>query len=370
VSVVIRELVHVSANLRLDGGGAAHLGRVIGRAMRRYCSLHGIAFRGLHLPTSDGHPALDGYASFGGSQARLAAALLRLQIAGAGRRALLFDHAGPARAQAYLPTMRRSRYAVFLLGIEAWRPLERDRRRGLATAFRLLPISQTTLERARPFLPTTENAQIVHPGLEPASGAGHPDAACLSRVGRGFVLTVSRLSAREGYKGQRELIEVWPALQASHPEARLVIVGDGDERPALEERIRSLGLEGSIVLTGFVAPATLAALYRRAALFAMPSREEGFGLVFLEAMAAARPCVALADTAPAEIVVEGVTGLLVDASNSGSLTAALAGLLADPERAATMGAAGLERYLEHFTFEQFERRFAPTLDEIVAGRSR
>ena len=149
---MIRELVHVSANLRQDGGGAAHLGRVVGRAMRRYCSRHGLHFRGLHLPESDGHPALDGYDCFGGSPVALATRLWRLQALGGRERSLVFDHLGPSRAQSRLPGLLRSRYAVFLLGIEAWRALEPDRRRALAGARRLLAISRTTRERALPRL--------------------------------------------------------------------------------------------------------------------------------------------------------------------------------------------------------------------------
>jgi len=369
VSVVIRELVHVSANLRLDGGGAAHLGREIGRAMRRYCARSGLRFYGLHLPATDGHPALDGYRSFGGSHARLGAALARLQLGGADRRALVFDHAGPARAQAWVPAPLRSRYAVFLLGIEVWHPLESDRRRALGGAFRLLPISHTTLARARPFLASAGSARVVHPGLGPEVPGGVADRETLEIAGERFVLIVSRMPGRERYKGHDELIDLWPALRRRLPDARLVVVGDGDDRHRLEDKARSLDLEGAVVFVGFSDPATLSALYRRCALFAMPSRGEGFGLVFLEAMKAGKPCVALSGTAPAEIIVDGVTGRLADDARKDELLAALTELLGDPGRAAALGAAGRRRFEDEYTFEAFERRLDPLLEELATRGS-
>ena len=95
----------------------------------------------------------------------------------------------------------------------------------------------------------------------------------------------------------------------------------------------------------------------------MPSLLEGFGLVFVEAMAAARACVACAGTAPAEIVVDGETGLLV--SPERSLVAALEALLQDPETTRAMGAAGRKRYEAEFSAEAYEARLEPVLEELV-----
>jgi phosphatidylinositol alpha-1,6-mannosyltransferase len=363
----IEELVHVSANLRADGGGAAVFGRALGRALRRFASRRGLAFRGLHLPSSDGHAALDGYDVSSGSKPRLALGVAALQLAGAGRRAFVFDHPGPARVQGLLPAPARARYAVAALGIDVWRPLGAVRARALREADAVVAISSATAGRARPFLPAGCRVTVVHPGIEASESVGAADPAVLEAVGRGFVLIVSRLPAHERYKGHDELLAAWPAVLERVPGARLVVAGDGDDRARLEAKAGGLGLAGAVRFVGGVDAATLAGLHRRSALFAMPSRDEGFGLVFLEAMAASRPCLALAHTAPAEIVVDGETGLLVPQGDRAALAAALAGLLADPERARLLGEAGRARFEREFTFEAFERRLWPVLDRLVGG---
>ncbi len=370
------EIVHVSANLRADGGGAAHFGRLLGRALRRFAAARALGFSGLHLPDSDGHCALDGYDSFGGRQSALAAAVARRELAAPRRRFLVFDHPGPARVQGMLPAALRARYAVAILGVDVWRPLTGARGRALAGAATLLAISRTTAEWARPFLPPGSKVEIVHPGIDPLppSGIDPGSAALLERAGRGFALAVGRLAATERYKGHDALIEAWAPIVERFPAARLVLVGDGDDRPRLEAHAKRKGLGERILFTGAVTDGTLAELYRRAALFALPSTGEGFGLVFLEAMAAGLPCVALAGTAPSEIVRDGVTGLLVPASESGplppdgrnALYAALAALFADPARARAMGAAGRERFEKEWTAAAFERRLEPVLERLLS----
>ena len=359
------ELVHVSAGLREDGGGVAHYGRLLGRALRRLATRRGFAFRGLHLAASDGDPAHDGYMGFGGSKARLALELAALQASARQRRRLVFDHPGPARVQAYLPRFARSPYAVTLHGIDAWREPSPATRRALAGARRLLPVSHVTLERARFYLTEGAPVEVVHSGMDAPHPGGAPDRTLLGMLGEGFALIVSRLAASERYKGHDELLEAWSSLTAYLPDSRLVVVGDGDDRRRLEERTHELGLAGAVRFTGFVDPATLAALYRRAALFAMPSTEEGFGLVFLEAMAAAKPCLALAGTAPAEIVVDGETGRLVPRGDRAALAAALAELLGNRALAARFGAAGRDRFEREFRFEAFERRLEAALEPLL-----
>lgn len=361
---MIEELVHVSAGLRADGGGAAHFGRLCGRAMRGFCARRGLRFRGFHLPSSDFASALDGYRCCDGSKARL---VREVAVVQARRRcALVFDHPGPARLQGLLPAPLRRPFAVALLGIDAWRPFDAAGRRALASARVVMVISRATAARAAPFLPAGCDPRIVHPGIEPPDLAGAPDAAVVERAGEGFVLVAGRLDERERYKGHDELLAALAELVRRGVVARLVVVGDGGDRQRLESRAQELGLGGRVLFTGTVSGATLATLSRRAALFAMPSRGEGFGLAFVEAMAAGLPCVALTDTAPAEIIVDGETGRLVPEGDSEALASALSELLTDPERACALGAAGHRRYEADFTVEAFARRLEPALEELVA----
>jgi len=130
-----------------------------------------------------------------------------------------------------------------------------------------------------------------------------------------------------------------------------------------------LGVADAVLFTGFTSEATLAELYARCGLFALPSRGEGFGLVYLEAMRAGKPCLALAATAAAEIVVDGETGVLLQEAGPEALQAAVLPLLRATECAARLGAAGARRYQQSFRFARFRDRLAPYLRQLIHWES-
>jgi phosphatidylinositol alpha-1,6-mannosyltransferase len=181
-------------------------------------------------------------------------------------------------------------------------------------------------------------------------------AAASSRI-PGRVLVVGRLSATERYKGHEALFDAWPAVRARVPAASLVIVGDGDDRQRLEQLARARGLDGAVEFRGFVTREALDDEYSRASLFAMPSRGEGFGLVYLEAMAHGLACVGSTADAAAEVIVPGQTGVLADPADAESLSRHLIDLLSHPDVLRTMGDAGRARLHETFTYEAFRQRF-------------
>ena len=182
---MITDILHVSSGMNEDGGGTAHLGRLIGAALRRHCARHRLEFRGLHLPPLDGSVATDGYAAFGGSRARLTAALVSRLVASRRRTALYFDHVGPARSLALVPRSLLPRYAIQLHGIEIWRELSPDRRRVLAHATFLVANSVYTAERAQEYLPELHQMRIVPLGIEPPLPAGPADRTVLAAAGQG-----------------------------------------------------------------------------------------------------------------------------------------------------------------------------------------
>jgi phosphatidylinositol alpha-1,6-mannosyltransferase len=168
--------------------------------------------------------------------------------------------------------------------------------------------------------------------------------------------------AAERYKGHDQLIDAWPRVLQSVPEAQLIVVGDGDDAARLRERAAEVGAkEGSIVFTGFVAGPALDALYERCAAFAMPSRGEGFGLVYLEAMAHRLPCIGSREDAAAEIIVDGETGVLVHHGNVEQLTGAIVRLLSERGLRERMGNAGLRRLHDRFSFERFASQMTSQL---------
>lgn len=358
-----RDLVFVSAGLDLDGGGRALAGRLLARTCAGLAREWGIGFDVLALGRN-GSPAPATY--FGSRQRELALEVWRRQWRDR-RAAYVYDLLGPARIQAWLPAAVRAPYLVPLYGIEVWRPLGWDRRRALANATSLFSISEHTLDRARPFCPGLNGVPVLPLALEERSPDGALDEALLERLGHGFLLLVGRMASGERYKGHDQLLEALPRLLAVHSNARIVMAGDGDDRPRLEARAAALGLGQAAIFPGFVSETTLAELYRRCAAFVMPSRGEGFGLVYLEAMRAGKPCVAARGSAAEEVVEDGVTGLLVDPEPE-ALAAAIGSLLGQPELAQRMGEAGQRHWRERFGAERFRERLQPLIERLVHVR--
>ena len=354
-----RELLFLSAGLDLDGGGRALAGRLLAAACADFAHARAFGFEVLALGRGGGP---EGTHYFGADQRRLALEAWHRQWRHRAA-ACIFDLLGPARLQAWLPGRMRAPYLVPLYGIEVWRPLSWDRRRALSRATVRFAISQHTVQRALPFCPGLAGTPVVPLALEERPAEGAVDAGLLRRLGQGYLLIVGRMAFSERYKGHDQILDALPQL----PDARLVIVGDGDDRPRLAARTADLGLARRVTFTGFVSEATLLELYRRAAAFVMPSAGEGFGLVYLEAMRAGRPCVAARGSAAEEVVVHGETGLLVGQDDLGELAAALRTFLDSPETARRMGEAGRRRWRSEFGADRFRERLAPLLERLTWG---
>ena len=159
------------------------------------------------------------------------------------------------------------------------------------------------------------------------------------------VLTVCRLFPP---KGVVELVEAFDAVRSRHPHAVLLVVGqdpspDRSYLARLNAVVADRDLGGHVVFAG--QRSDIAAVMADSDVFAMPSSEEPFGLVFLEAMALELPVVAVADGGTPEVVLDGQTGLLVAPGDAAGLAAALERLVADPASRRELGRAGRERAL-------------------------
>jgi phosphatidylinositol alpha-1,6-mannosyltransferase len=285
---------------------------------------------------------------------------------------ILFSHLGLARVARYLPGRLETPYAVFLHGIECWAPLPEEDLAILRRASLRVANSNYTAQRtlgANPGIGEIEVCPLALPDTPEI--ARSPSAGENRRTPS--LLVVGRLSSTERYKGHEELIRAWPAVARQVPGARLVIVGDGDDAP----RLRSLGTElarDSVEFTGFLPRVDLERRYSEAMAFAMPSRGEGFGLVYLEAMAAGLPCVGSIRDAASEVIANGETGVLVDPDNPDAMGRAIVDLLRNPAGARQMGEAGRLRLASHFSYEQFRERMTGLLHRAfapaAAGRSR
>jgi glycosyltransferase involved in cell wall biosynthesis len=167
------------------------------------------------------------------------------------------------------------------------------------------------------------------------------------------------MDSRERYKGHDTLLELWPAVRRTTPDAQLLVVGDGDDATRLRQKAADT-CDG-ITFLGRVDEPTLASLYRDATFFVMPSADEGFGLVFLEAMRASTPCIA-AFGAAEEFIRDGHNGLIVDPDDDNELLAAIEHLFADRQQRMRMGAAAAQLVNTQFDEAALQRRVCAALE--------
>jgi glycosyltransferase involved in cell wall biosynthesis len=167
-------------------------------------------------------------------------------------------------------------------------------------------------------------------------------------------------------KGLDTLVDAWPAVRDAHPRARLTLVGDGPERPALAERIERLGLQDSIELVGSLAnpESTL----RAADLFVLPSREEGMSIALLEAMALGLPLVASAIPGNLGLVADGVHGRLVPPGDRDSLALAIKDQWSDIDRARALAQAARERVIAENSIAAVARGHLALFERLVRRR--
>jgi phosphatidylinositol alpha-1,6-mannosyltransferase len=279
---------------------------------------------------------------------------------------LFFAHPSLARVQRFVPRPFRRPYVLFVHGIEAWRPLAAEEQAAYRGAAVCITNSSYTAQRAareNPDLPPLVPCPLA---LLPGQEAPRPVAWTGDTLGPRAVVLVGRMMAAERYKGHDALLDAWPAVRREVPDAQLVFAGDGDDLPRLRERAAALA-DDSVRFTGFLPSGQIDALYGRAAVFAMPSRGEGFGLVYLEAMAHGLPCIGSTHDAAREIIEHGATGFLVDQADHAGLANDLVRLLRDDRLRLAMGARGRRRLLDEFSFDHFARRLWTILDAAFEG---
>ena len=179
--------------------------------------------------------------------------------------------------------------------------------------------------------------------------------------GAPVVGVVGRLEAQ---KGHVHLLDAWPLVTRAHPDARLLLVGEGSLRDALARQAGRLGIAESVSFTGFRSdvPRILDAVD----IVALPSLHEGMPLTVIEASAAGRPVVATAVDGTPEVVIDGRTGRLVPPADPAALARALGDLLDDPATAERMGREGFRWARERFDIDTHVDATARVYRDVAA----
>lgn len=249
------------------------------------------------------------------------------------------------------------RYCLVAHGIEVWRPYSALERRALLGADRILCVSEYTRRQMLRFCPdlVADRLVVVPNTLDPCFVPGAAEPAPAARASSPRILTVGRLTTADTYKGFDTLIEAMPLVLQEFPTARLRVVGTGDDQPRLLALASQLGVGPAVDFLGPISDEALRAEYAGCDLFALPSRKEGFGLVYLEAMTHGKPCIgARAGGAPE--VIGGEVGALVTYGDIPELAAAIAELVHHPHDSAVVRSHG-----EAFAYPAFQRRLAVAL---------
>lgn len=254
-------------------------------------------------------------------------------------------------------------------GVEVWQPLSAMRRRALLQADLIVAPSSDTMRRLAQIQGVPEDKMRKLPWavdpefMELASSAANLPLPVGFPHGQ-MVLSVGRWSAEERYKGTDILIHSVAKLSADFPDVHLVLVGSGDDIPRLKQEAQNCGTPQRIHFFTQISRSELAACYFKADVFALPSTGEGFGLVFLEAMAFAKPVLGANAGGIPDVVEHGREGLLVSPETE-TVSSALAQLLSNPALRADLGTRGKQRVIREFSFECFEQRLLNTVKELI-----
>src|SRR5207237_1800341 len=354
-------------------GGVQRVGRHLAAVLTEYASSRGWDCRLLSLNDSrELHRAAVGGREFvftGCEKAKGRFAVTAVRAARQDAKLVLAGHPNLASVvQALRLVARKLKSIVCTHGVEVWEPLGRLRRAALRHANLVLAPSRDTAEQvASQQEVARERIRVLPWALDPqfeallaANGAARqPKDFPSGRV----ILATGRWVQAERYKGMDTLITALPRLLTTWPDLQLVLVGSGDDRAWLEDFAQKNGVERHVHFLSGLSNAELAACYRACEIFDLPSRGEGFGLVYLEAMACGKPVIGGAHGGAPEVIEDGVTGYLVQHGDAVQLATSIETLLANPEIGAEMGRRGKQRAENEFRFNNFAKALKKILRE-------
>jgi phosphatidyl-myo-inositol dimannoside synthase len=228
---------------------------------------------------------------------------------------------------------------------------------------RIIGVSKTTLDRFSNWSGIDASRMRLLPNcVDMTKYSAGPKSISLVRKlgieGRTVLMTVGRLAAQERYKGFDQVLEALPAVAEEVPNVTYVICGDGPDRSRLEQKAAALRLTDRVVFAGFIPEEKKADYYRLADAYVMPSRGEGFGIVFLEAMACGIPVMGSCLDGSREALVDGALGVLVNPDNTADVVAGIVRTLSR-RKAVPEG-------LETFSFDKYQSRVAEIVRDTLA----
>ncbi|HBB32220.1 MAG TPA: glycosyltransferase [Cyanobacteria bacterium UBA8803] len=264
-------------------------------------------------------------------------------------------------------------YWIIVYGMEAWQIQDRWKIKALQAAEKIISISGYTRDR----LIETQNLRYEKIHLLPVTFDASrfnitpkPDYL-LQRYGllpdQPVILTVTRLVSAERYKGYDQILHALPDIRRQLPDIRYILVGKGDDRPRIEQLIADLNLQDCVTLTGFIPDEELGAHYNLCDVFAMPSKGEGFGIVYLEALACGKPALGGNRDGAIDALAHGKLGALVDPDDIGMLAQTIIQIIQGtyPNPLLYQPEALRRNVIERFGFECFKKTLTDYLCQVL-----
>ncbi|MEQ9370288.1 MAG: glycosyltransferase [Coleofasciculus chthonoplastes F3-SA18-01] len=264
-------------------------------------------------------------------------------------------------------------YWTIAYGIEAWNIQRQDLQTALHHADRILSISGYTRDRL-----------IQEQNLDPAKISLLPCTFDPSRFQisakstylleeyslkpeQPIILTVSRLAEAKRYKGYDQILEALPQIRQAIPNVHYIIVGKGNDQPRIEQLIAQLGLQDCVTLAGFIPDEQLSDYHNLCDVFAMPSKREGFGIVYLEALACGKPALGGDQDGAIDALCHGELGALVDPDDGDAIAQTLIQILQGsyPNPVMYQPEALRQAVIDRFGFDHFKQKLVELMQDYA-----
>jgi glycosyltransferase involved in cell wall biosynthesis len=266
-------------------------------------------------------------------------------------------------------------YVAIGHGIEVWDLTQGAAWRALRAATVIAAVSMFTRDKMSSALKLPKDAIAILPNtFDPEEF--YPDtrkphfllARYKLRSNQPVVLTISRLASAERYKGYDQILRALGKVRERFPDVRYILGGQGPDRGRIESLVRELGLIETVIFAGYIPDHELRSHYNLCDVFAMPSKREGFGIVFLEAMACGKPVVAGNKDGSLDAVLNGEIGALVDPDSVDDIGLTLVKILAQehPQQLLFNPEVLRRKAIEVYGYDQFVGQLQRILQPLIA----
>lgn len=298
-------------------------------------------------------------------------------LAGLSKDVIILGHINLAVIGWVIKTLAPSKKLMVIChGIEVWQSVTGIKKKMLQKADRVLAVSDYTKQQIveKQGVPA-EKVSVFHNTIDPyfdfpkQFGKDKELMARYDIADNDYVVyTLCRLSSKEQYKGYDAVIKAIGKLVVKHPQIKYLLAGkyDNVEKVRLDKLIAENDLQSNVIFAGYIKDEEVTKHYQLADVFIMPSKGEGFGIVFIEAMACGRNVVAGNADGSKDALRNGELGVILDADNVDAIAAAIAEKIENKEKYDAVYAADLQqKVIGHFGFAAYKQKLKGILNPIL-----